>query len=547
VLPLAAQSTSAPSHPAPAAAQQPTSVRQADAVCARCHQQIYQHYIQTSMANASGMANQRLDFGTFNDSRSHVDYAITNLNGKPVLSWKDLSEPGQSGHRDLIYFFGSGHLGTTWLYSLNHYLFESPIAWYTTSHRLYMKPGLSTTSRLLPALPMQANCMRCHMSAVQPSVPGSLNLYHGLPFLHGGITCEACHGDTTRHVATGGIAPVVNPAMLTPEKRDSICISCHLEGDVAIARAGQSILNFRPGDSISKFLAYYVYTQSNPLARGVSEVEQFNQSMCKRMSGAKMSCTTCHDPHYDPPPTQVVAYYRSKCLQCHNSATFLKTHHPDNPNCIGCHMPHTTANDIAHVAWTDHRILARPPIPETTVDSTATSTLKPIFSPGATQRDLGMAYYKAWLNGNRVEGAKAWSILNPLAPSLQNDVPALNALGILGTGRNDYKSATADFRRVLTLQPHNLTALSDLAVILAKQGHINRSEKMLQLAFTRNQDVVGLAMNLARIECMQGDVAGVQSTLRTSLLYNPGIQQMRQFIQQAPSACQTQPAFTPIH
>ena len=45
---------------------------------------------------------------------------------------------------------------------------------------------------------------------------------------------------------------------------------------------------------------------------GVSQVEALMQSMCKRKSGDAMSCTSCHDPHYEPPAEERVAYYREK-------------------------------------------------------------------------------------------------------------------------------------------------------------------------------------------------------------------------------------------
>ena len=144
------------------------------------------------------------------------------------------------GNIALSYFLGSGHLGTTYLYELNHYLFESPVAWYAASHGYDMKPGLAEMTQMPPSLPMQSSCLRCHMSAVQRSDPGTINRYSGQPFLHGGITCEACHGDAQRHVNSGGKAAIVNPAHLDPERRDSVCISCHLEGDVSVERAGHS-------------------------------------------------------------------------------------------------------------------------------------------------------------------------------------------------------------------------------------------------------------------------------------------------------------------
>lgn len=509
-----------------------TPVRVADAACERCHEKIYRSYLQTPMANASGLATERLIPAEYEHKSSQIQYTLSNKDGKAVLAWRDLRDPAASGHRDLSYFLGSGHLGTTWLYSMNHYLFESPVAWYTASHSYDMKPGLGKATVMLPALLMRSDCLRCHMSAVQPSEPGSLNLYSGLAFLHGGITCEECHGNTQRHVLSGGKVPVVDPTKLDPEKRDSVCIRCHLEADFKVERAGRSVLDYRPGDSISDFLAFYVYAKADPLARGASEVEQFNQSMCKRMSGDHMSCTSCHDPHFTPAPSQRVAFYRSKCLVCHGSPTFVKTHHPGNPDCIGCHMPHNGVQDIPHVAWTDHRILSRPE-QDDSAQSTATDTLKPIFSPGSTSRDLGMAYYLAYLSGNRAEGAKARSLLTSQQQAIQNDKAALDALGILSVERGDDQGGKKDFRRVLSLDAKDLTAQSDLGILLAKEGNLAESLQLLRSAFDRNNDVAGLAMNLARVQCMMGDVSGVRSTLQSTLIYNPGVAEIQHFLKSA--------------
>ena len=104
------------------------------------------------------------------------------------------------GQRRLLYFLGSGHLGTTYLYTVDDFLFESPVAWYSPSQAYDMKPGLAEIDRMPPPLPMQSGCLRCHMSSVQASDPGTINRYRGLPFLHTGITCESCHGDSRKHV-----------------------------------------------------------------------------------------------------------------------------------------------------------------------------------------------------------------------------------------------------------------------------------------------------------------------------------------------------------
>lgn len=511
-----------------------TSVRVADASCAKCHRSIYNSYLLTPMANSSGPAVERLIPGSFDHAQAHVDYTFEIANGKPVLAWSSHTMTNGSGHWDLSYFLGSGHLGTTWLYSVNRYLFESPVAWYSATRRYDMKPGLSNAKQMLPGLPMQSDCMRCHMSAVQSSDPGTINRYSGLPFLHAGITCEACHGDTTAHLKSGGKTSVIDLVRLAPAKRDSLCISCHLEADITVERAGHSMLNFKPGDSIADYLAFYTYTKSDPLARGVSEVEQFNQSRCKRISGDRMSCTTCHDPHFRPSPLQRATYFRSKCLACHGTPSFVSTHHPDNPDCIGCHMPHNGAQNIPHVAWTDHRILRHPSAEPT--ESSATDTLKPIFSPKANARDLGMAYYLAYLKGNAAEGAKAWLLLSSQQQFIQSDKAALDALALLSLERGDTQTGESLLKKVLRLDPNDLTAQSDFGALMAKEGNLSASLQLLRSAFNRNQDVAGLAMNLARVQCATGDTAGVRNTLRTALIYNPGVEELQQFLQSA-DAC----------
>jgi hypothetical protein len=65
---------------------------------------------------------------------------------------------------------------------------------------------------------------------------------------------------------------------------------------------------------------------------------------------------------------------------------------------------------------------------------------------------------------------------------------------------------------------------------------------MLQTAFGRNQDLVGLAMNFARVQCAQGDPPGVRSTLRSALRFNPGDLQLQRFLDQAQECSGTQKA-----
>lgn len=305
-------------------------------------------------------------------------------------------------------------------------------------------------------------------------------------------------------------------------------------------RTGKSALNYRPGQSISTYLAFYIRTKADPQARGVSELEQLSQSTCKRSSGDRMSCMSCHDPHLTPTPDQRVAFYRGKCLACHAQPGFAASHHSENPDCTSCHMRRTGAENIPHVAWTDHRILRVPDSQTSTAGHASIGELQPIFSPGTTQRDLAMAEYQLLLEGDRSYEAPAWNLLAQLKNSIDNDKAALEAWGNLNAERGDFPSAEVAFRRALALDPVDLTALSNLGTLQAKRGNLAESARLLGKAFDNNNDIAGLAMNLARVECAQGSPRTAEATLETALVYSPNLDDLRRLhdqIKDKPDNC----------
>ncbi|WP_158910173.1 MULTISPECIES: tetratricopeptide repeat protein [Acidobacteriaceae] len=516
-------------------------VKQADAVCAKCHAEIFNKYLGTPMANASGSAMDHLIPGDFTSVTSGTKYRIHAEDSAAWLDYDDPQSPPAKGRMRLDYFLGSGHLGITYLYSLDKYLLESPVAYYTSANGYDMKPGFDGLREMPSAIPMEAGCLRCHMSGVRHSDPGSENHYSEEPFLYGGITCESCHGDTKAHVLSAGKMAVLNPAKLDADRRDSICMSCHLEGDVSVEKKGRSVVDFKPGEPISRYLSYFVYASAGATARGVSEVEQFDTSMCKRASGSKMSCTNCHDPHYTPLAAERAAFYRGKCLACHNQAAFVKEHHPENLDCTSCHMPRSKAQNIPHVAWTDHRILRQPKMDLADVNPAHPDNLVPIFSPSATPRDTALAYYAAAMEGHTDDRERAYTMLTAAHQNDPDDVQVLRSLGLLAGMSGDTQLAGSLFRNVLKLSPTDQTAASDLAVLEAKTGDLQGALGLLQPVFNRNQDSLGLAMNLAAVECLLGDGTAARSTIETALKYNPGSRELTNRLKQTSSCAVARP------
>lgn len=518
------------------AQQKPLPVRDADAVCAKCHLDIYKQYLGTPMANASGEAKDKLISDRFSEPASATAYRIFQEDGAAWLSYSDQHYPSQSGRRQLEYYLGSGHLGVTYLYTINHYLLESPIAYYSGTGSYDMKPGLSGRGDIPPALPMGPGCLRCHMSGVQPSDQGTVSHFARLPFLQTGIICESCHGDARRHIQSAGKISVVNPNTLPPKLRDSVCISCHLEGDISVEKPGRSAINFKPGESIFDYLSFFVFSNANASARGVSEVEQLNASVCKQKSGDRMSCMSCHDPHFSPSRAESVGFYRAKCLACHNAPEFAASHHPENKDCVSCHMPRIGAANIPHVAWTDHRILKEAGRSLGDSIRTPREELVPAIPQSVTNRELALAYFQAaTIKGVTVDQGKASEMLTQALGDNKKDVEVLGALAVLARLKGDMPSAKHLFGEVLQQDPTNIAAASNLGILRATSGDLVGALSILKPTFDRNQNVLEPALNLAALQCLLGDTEGARATLSTALTYSPGSRDLNIRLQEVSS------------
>ena len=192
------------------------------------------------MAQASGLAVDGLLPGEFTHAASGVRYRLFLRDGRAWLSYeRPNASPQQAlkGEQELSYFVGSGQRGRTYLFQKNGYWFESPVNWYSKQRVWDMNPK-SIDAREMPfTLKVDRGCLHCHSTGVQP-VRGANNHFGPQPFLYGGITCQSCHGDPAAHLASGGAAAILNPAKLSPSKRDSVCLQCHLEGETAVNATG---------------------------------------------------------------------------------------------------------------------------------------------------------------------------------------------------------------------------------------------------------------------------------------------------------------------
>lgn len=109
--------------------------------CSGCHSEIYNSYRQTAMATASGFAGDGRITGEFSHKASGVRYCVYKQDDRTWMSYERESESGFRGQRELLYFIGSGRKGRTYLFSVDGFLFEAPINWYSEENRWNMTPA----------------------------------------------------------------------------------------------------------------------------------------------------------------------------------------------------------------------------------------------------------------------------------------------------------------------------------------------------------------------------------------------------------------------
>jgi tetratricopeptide (TPR) repeat protein len=501
--------------------------------CVSCHADIYRSYSTTAMARASGPASDGLITGEFKHARTGIHYRIYSQDGGVWLSF-DRGRPPLDGKRELLYYIGSGKRGRTYLFSEDGFLFESPVNWYAQKRLWDMTPAYQNASQmpLLPALPA---CLNCHTSGMQAPLPGTENRYLMPPFAHGGISCQRCHGAGEKHIRSQGKAAIINPAKLAPERRDEICMQCHLEGNVAVERAGKHPYEFRPGDRLSDYIRYFEVVKLPGLG-ALSQVEALAQSQCKQKSGDSLSCMSCHDPHSWPAPEEKVAYYQIKCLACHGAA-FGQKHQRGNPNCIGCHMPAVASRDVAHTQATDHRILRRPgPQPVLTDLDSPTKAAAPQLVPfpaSAGQpdtRDLALAWDALVRRGNEQFAPKAHELLTQALRQNPGDAAVSTALAYMEQKAGNAVQAKQLYEQALRDDPTQLDATVNLGVIEAQSGDPNAALKLWQEAFQRAPSHSAIGIDLALVSCDMGQVPAARDYLGRVLQFNPDLGKAREFL-----------------
>ena len=491
------------------------------------------------MARSSGRAGrgepkERFDRTVFRDSAGAFSYRVGQEAGTYFFEFQQqgAKEPIR-GRRRMEYFVGSGSAARSYLLSLDGFLYEAPVAYYSSPASWNAAPGYADFDYPYLTRPIQQGCLQCHASGIQ-RIPGTLNAYDSPPFREGGVACERCHGPGSDHIARG--EPMVNPAKLPAAARDSICGQCHLSGEIRVPKPGREDGDFRAGEVLADSLAVFVRAGTPSPLRVTSHVENLAQSACKRASGEKLWCGTCHDPHSVADANEKAAYFRNKCLGCHQTSDcrgVRAARQANGDSCTACHMPRNPPTDVDHVVFTDHSIRRRALSPGGPAGGSPAADADLILFEGgaANSRDLGLAYAMAGLretNDTYVE--RAFHLLQESAAQGTADSKALAYLAQFYRDRKDDAHALPLYARAGEMDPTESAVVAALGAYEMQLGKVDEAIQLWNQALAMNPAMLLIRVDLAGALLRTGQTEQARATLEKTLELNPTFQPARDLL-----------------
>ncbi len=570
------------------------------ALCATCHAEIAQNFAKTGMGRSFAKITPEHPADPFPAGRPYYHeasdsyFSMIQRDGKTYQRRWQLGYDGKETNieeKSVDYVLGSGNHGKTYLHlTARNGLQQLPFGSYSENGGTWaMLPGFDRADYPGSERPVHYECIFCHNA--YPKIPkgseeeGSEPVYV-LP-LPEGIECQRCHGPGQRHieaVSKPGATPeeirasIVNPNRLTPERRQEVCMQCHLETSTlklphAEIRRDRTPFSYIAGEPLEKFrLAFDREPGKNTrfevpgAASGMRKSQCFIQTQSNDAEH-QLRCTTCHDPHNVPRGEAATAHYNSVCRTCH-AADFTRAvtagTHNANPDCVSCHMPKRRTDDAIHIAMTDHSIqrtypanlMAMKPEYYESQENSYKGEVVPYYpaklaSTPANELDVAAAQvrdgsnlkagiprlaallqkYKPAEPSYYVDLAEAFHTAGDAAHAQQFFDEALRLAPTstvimlkLGNAQVDWQAwpkAEATLRRVIARTPNDPVAWGLLGQSLFQQGKSAEAKTALTKAIGLDPDLAEPHNYLAAMLVRSGDLNGAEKEFRAALQILP--------------------------
>jgi predicted CXXCH cytochrome family protein len=479
--------------------------------CATCHAKETAAYLKSPMGNSIAPPSP-LGAGHVTRQGSGIEISIADREGRMIHS---LSTNGLTAEYPVAYQIGAGKVGYTYMVRIGDYLYESPASWYR-QHGWDVSPGYDRMPSPDFDRLIDSACLFCH-AGNSKFVGSDERRFSGVALKP--IGCDRCHGPGDEHARQPSSKNIINPSKLTPRARNSVCEQCHLEGETRLLNPGKNWQDFHPGEELERTAVTYLLTEKNQQIKAVEQAEQLALSKCVRASGGKLWCATCHNPHGQPADRG--SQMREVCRSCHS--TLSKEAHAAVTECVSCHMPRLTPDDIPHTASTDHRILRRPaPLPS---GESANAEISAWQDPPPEFRARDLAVAALVIGGTHGLSSLRETGVNLLEalpkPEQEKDAALLSSLISIRLQRQELDQAREFARRAIELQPDSGFASLNLALALQNGGDDAGAERQLLHTIDLDPSLQPAWMNLVLLYEQQGRQADRTAILDRYLKWNP--------------------------
>lgn len=308
------------------------------AACRKCHEDIYERWKKTAMANV------------VRDPREYPDAIIPNLatnNVSPKFT------------KDQVAFVYGSIWKQRYFTKIGDDYFPEPAQWDVTNKawRPYFVPrGGDWWEPFYPPdnfkRPTGPTCDGCH------SVDYNIQTKQVAEW---NVGCERCHGPGSVHVDHATRGNILNPARTDYVDASDICIQCHSQGRPLTNPIEGKYYDWPVGYRVGLNLRDYWQLEDHKLGelsfthfpegtahKNRMQGNDFVQSVMYRRG---VTCFDCHDVHGTRNNALLRKPVNEMCLDCHGpgsrngpreSTLSGHTHHKDGSTgsaCVACHMP----------------------------------------------------------------------------------------------------------------------------------------------------------------------------------------------------------------
>jgi tetratricopeptide (TPR) repeat protein len=326
--------------------------------CIECHTDAYESWLGSHHDDAMDVANEDTVLGDFNDAEFEYEGITSRFYRKGDNFFIYTEGPGgDMAEFEVLYTFG--------VEPLQQYLVPLPggrlqavsTAWDTERERwFFLYPG--TDIEPDDWLHWSRNgqnwngmCAECHSTNLRKNFDADSNTFQ-TEWSEIDVSCEACHGPSSRHVDWARIDPMGRPIVenyglvvetsgIDNRQLADICAPCHSRraeiGDYDHSQVG--LLE----NTVPSLLREGLY---HPDGQILDEVYVWGSFLQSKMYDSGVRCDDCHNVH----SVKLHREGNDLCLQCHLGETYdTYEHHfhqkvvegepSDGALCVKCHMP----------------------------------------------------------------------------------------------------------------------------------------------------------------------------------------------------------------